>query len=388
MKKAIVTILALMLALSLAACGSGNTGGSGGASGGMGASSKPTPVANEVIDEGVSAVSLLELTGEANIERGAEELSARAGMRLMNLDTLRTMAESAAWLLLEEDRAVELGENSALHIDRQSKGFVLTLTEGEVTARLDRQLNDGEEFTVKVGGLALSVRGTIFTAWLDGAIVTVNVERGEVAVIDSGGNELMTIGEDENISFDTNDGNAVVAAPLFDTMQFGGYDWLVLEVNAGKALLLSEYVLEYRPYEGEYTDVNLTWETCTLRAYLNGEFYNSFSADDRARIAPTRNSNKDNQWRGTPGGNDTDDYIFLLSFEEEGEDWWWINDDQYNEARRAYSLDGTASWWWLRSPGIYSDNAALVYVDGIIGLNGHNVHIDGGVRPALWLNLD
>jgi hypothetical protein len=217
-----------------------------------------------------------------------------------------------------------------------------------------------------------------------------------------------------------------------DLMEFGGYEWLVLEVSEGKALLLSEYVLEYRAYnEG---GAGVTWETCTLRAYLNGEFYNSFSADDQARIAQARNSNKDNQWYGTLGGNDTDDYIFLLSLEEvtryfgdsgqlanrpskNGEYVWYI-EDQYNEARTAYSAvdglwgdpAGTASWWWLRStgePGPHSEDSEHSYLATTVALDG-TIRVDGilnhgmgynyvngnydyniiGVRPALWVNLE
>jgi hypothetical protein len=68
----------------------------------------------------------------------------------------------------------------------RGQGFILTLTEGKVTARIDKPLYDDEEFTIKAGGLALSVRGTIFTVALEnlGIIATVSVERGEVAVID------------------------------------------------------------------------------------------------------------------------------------------------------------------------------------------------------------
>ena len=41
-------------------------------------------------------------------------------------------------------------------------------------------------------------------------------------------------------------------------------EWVLLDVQDGKALLLSKYGLEAKPYNTEYTDV--TWETCTLRA--------------------------------------------------------------------------------------------------------------------------
>jgi hypothetical protein len=43
-----------------------------------------------------------------------------------------------------------------------------------------------------------------------------------------------------------------------------------------------------------------------------------------------------------------------------------------------------ASWWWLRSPGNNSNNAANVNDDGNVNINGNNVNNDsGGVRPAL-----
>ncbi|MDR2728735.1 MAG: leucine-rich repeat domain-containing protein, partial [Chitinispirillales bacterium] len=46
------------------------------------------------------------------------------------------------------------------------------------------------------------------------------------------------------------------------------------------------------------------------------------------------------------------------------------------------------AWWWLRSPGDYSDYAACVYYDGYVYVDGNkSFRESGGVRPALWLNL-
>ncbi|MCL2080095.1 MAG: DUF6273 domain-containing protein [Oscillospiraceae bacterium] len=43
-----------------------------------------------------------------------------------------------------------------------------------------------------------------------------------------------------------------------------------------------------------------------------------------------------------------------------------------------------ANWWWLRSPGNNSNNAANVNNDGNVNVNGNNVNNDNnGVRPAL-----
>ncbi|MDR0220034.1 MAG: CAP domain-containing protein [Lachnospiraceae bacterium] len=208
--------------------------------------------------------------------------------------------------------------------------------------------------------------------------------------------------------------------PLAETsprMDFGGYEWRVLEVREGKALLLSEYVLGHREYSGEREGA--TWETCDLRAYLNDKFYKFFSESEQAQIVKTRVSNKDNQWYGAPGGNDTDDYIFLLSIEEvvqyfgdsgqltpRASEGWGIS-DEFNEARVAFCLDtctnddehydsgyGPAPSWWLRSPaeaGAYNAPAALVNSEGFLDLSGNTIQsfssIKSGVRPALWLDL-
>ncbi|MDR2728733.1 MAG: DUF6273 domain-containing protein [Chitinispirillales bacterium] len=52
---------------------------------------------------------------------------------------------------------------------------------------------------------------------------------------------------------------------------------------------------------------------------------------------------------------------------------------------RRYSRDPVVrTWWWLRSPGNNSNNAAYVNNDGNVNMNGNNTFREsGGVRPAL-----
>jgi len=172
-------------------------------------------------------------------------------------------------------------------------------------------------------------------------------------------------------------------APLQETMSFGGYDWLVLDKQGDKALLLSEYVLEVLPYHTSFTDI--TWEKCSLREYLNGEFYNKFGDEDKARILDTLVVNDDNPAYGTDGGNDTNDKVFLLSFDEMQK--YFIDD----YSRMAFNPDGTyADWWWLRTPGFNSDCAAAVQ-EGSLFLHGatvYDVNNGVGVRPAMWITLE
>ena len=181
-------------------------------------------------------------------------------------------------------------------------------------------------------------------------------------------------------------------------LEFGGYVWRVLDVQDDRAFLLTEDIVDRQPYNTKPESV--IWGTCTLRQYLNGEFYERFSKQEQAVILEVDNTNADNQWYGTKGGDDTKDKVFLLSIEEAvkyfgdsgqlqkrpKKDDWRIN-DKYNSDRIA-GYQNKAWWWWLRSLGDYSDYAAIVYYGGGLRMNGLDVsYEEGGVRPALWLNL-
>jgi hypothetical protein len=63
--------------------------------------------------------------------------------------------------------------------------------------------------------------------------------------------------------------NPYSAIEADDMIQFGGYDWRVLEVKDGKALILSDKILDRRSYHKS----SGTWETSEIRQYLNGQFY-------------------------------------------------------------------------------------------------------------------
>ena len=173
----------------------------------------------------------------------------------------------------------------------------------------------------------------------------------------------------------------IVASRSAETMEFGAYEWLVLEERGGKALLLMKDVLEKRPYHE--TEESVAWEACDLRSWLNGAFYNSFGGAERARIAETAVVNSRNTDYGTKAGSDTGDYIFLLSLAEAK---LYFPDD---DARAACNEDGSASWWWLRSPGMETYTAAIVTGDGALGSAGSGVnYYDRGVRPAMWVTIE
>jgi len=187
-----------------------------------------------------------------------------------------------------------------------------------------------------------------------------------------------------------------------DTLSKEDIEWRILEVEDGKALLLSEMILDCKQYNEELEEV--TWETCTLRAWLNDDFYKAaFSLEEQARIALINVKNEDNPWDGTEGGKNTQDKVFLLSYSEVTNSAFGFSSpySNYDVARQAYGTvyarsnglyaphnnsDFGNSPWWLRSPGDDPNSAGFIFRDSSLGYNSvSDTYI--GVRPALWLNL-
>ena len=162
-------------------------------------------------------------------------------------------------------------------------------------------------------------------------------------------------------------------------------EWLVLEVKDGKALVISKYAIDCKPYNTSYTDA--TWETCTLRKWLNNDFINAaFSADEKAMIPTVTVSADKNPRYSTNPGNATQDQVFLLSITEVNK---YFSSDG---ARRCKPTDCVSSfngncWWWLRSPGNTQTSAADVNSDGDVLECGYYVYYVYAVRPALWIDI-
>ena len=169
-------------------------------------------------------------------------------------------------------------------------------------------------------------------------------------------------------------------------------EWLVLKVEGDKALVISKYALDCQQYNTSYTDV--TWETCSLRKWLNGTFINNaFSLDEQNMIQSTTVTAEKNPSHSTSPGNNTTDKVFLLSITEVNKYFSSDNACQcqgtaYCYAQGAYKTSNGNCWWWLRSPGSISNRAASVYDLGSVYRYGTDVDIDFvAVRPALWINL-
>ncbi|MBR5970504.1 MAG: hypothetical protein IK016_09205 [Lachnospiraceae bacterium] len=233
-----------------------------------------------------------------------------------------------------------------------------------------------------------------------------------------------------------------------DIIAFGSYEqdgntangkepieWEVLAVEGDGILVVSRYVLDCVPYHEEYEGV--TWETCTLRKWMNNDFYNAaFSPEERGQILESHIENPDNACYGTSGGNATKDRVFCLSVDEIREHYRfnvWYEDNQWGLSEQllteptAYARDKNVwiytpneedyqsllnryedekdreAWespytrdvigkegcvWWLRSPGNRENNACDVDYGGRAGWDDNALVDVGdvGVRPALRLS--
>ncbi len=167
-------------------------------------------------------------------------------------------------------------------------------------------------------------------------------------------------------------------------------EWVVLDTKGDEALVVSKYVLDCKRYNEEYESI--TWEWCTLRKWLNGEFLEStFTAEEKEKISMKMVSADANPDYNTYCGNDTEDKIFLLSIVEANT---YFNSDKerqceatpYAKKQGMYTNNGGYSSLWLRSPGSSSSSAA--YVNYIGGVNNRGIYVNysnNGVRPALWI---
>ncbi len=198
-------------------------------------------------------------------------------------------------------------------------------------------------------------------------------------------------------------------AAVGDYVLFGAYEqdndpsngkesieWLVLEKDGDSVLLISRYALDCRPYHDALDE--MTWEECSLRAWLNESFLNdAFSADEQSRILNTRvSADRNPSYTTTPAGNDTEDRVFLLSIPEavrymDPESARQGEPTAYANAQSGFENICTANGhclWWLRSPGIQSMNIAIVDSTGCVSLHGYSVdHANTAVRPAIRVDV-
>ncbi|MBP5417493.1 MAG: sigma-70 family RNA polymerase sigma factor [Clostridiales bacterium] len=172
--------------------------------------------------------------------------------------------------------------------------------------------------------------------------------------------------------------------------EYEGYDlkWIVLDENDNGLLLLSKDVIAVKEYHEKVEKI--TWKDCSLRKWLNGDFYNSaFTSQEKEQILLTVNENPAAPDSPIAGETATEDSVFLLSVDEATK---YFTSDEGRQAvfGKAVNSKGNSAYWWLRTHG-YSDYAAsFVFDSGSISMPGYGINEDKniGVRPAIWVSKD
>lgn len=150
-----------------------------------------------------------------------------------------------------------------------------------------------------------------------------------------------------------------------DNLYFGTYNgepiaWKILKTESDKMLLITEDPIAQKPFHDEIKKV--TWETCYLRAWLNGEFAESFSAEQLDQILSTDTG-------------DTTDKIFLFDVDE--------MNDLVKQEKITFK---TSEEWWTRTAT--EDGIMYTAKSGWVRAEGDQIVRDKGVRPAIWISLE
>jgi uncharacterized protein YjdB len=306
--------------------------------------------------------------------------------------------------------------------------------------------------------LSKSVKGVLLTAIMATTILVMPTNEKQVEAASSVSSPRVT---DKNVTY--------------DCVYFGNYPqsdatgekkdpikWRVLSVSGNDAFLMADVNLDLAPYNDsfheerswaygvswsaeqiqkydEMLNMSVTWETCTLRSWLNGygsesnkcgvDYTNNnfidtaFTESEQKSIITSTVVNYNGYIKyffdkfEVNGGNDTKDKIYLLSFDEAnntsygfpsiyGQDVSALNRKNtayvlacgsFKELYRDGSLiltykpdDGNTGWWWLRTPGEGNNNNNAMSADGegYISITGHPIHTTNRtVCPVLHLNL-
>ena len=164
-------------------------------------------------------------------------------------------------------------------------------------------------------------------------------------------------------------------------------EWNVIKEEDGKVLLICKYGIEVMQYHTSEDDV--TWETCSLRQWLNHDFIDTAFDDEKEDIQLSLLENKDGIL--SKGGNATQDYVFLLSEEEFNENMEFGAKAQLSEyaskkGDRVYIEGKALARTWLRTPGAAQNATAVIDIHGHLEREGdYNCMALNAVRPVMWV---
>ena len=159
--------------------------------------------------------------------------------------------------------------------------------------------------------------------------------------------------------------------------------WKLLEKKENRVYVISEQVLDYKDfneYDNSTEDEYIDWFGCSLRNWLNNEFYNeAFTSSEKEKIVTIN-------W-----DNGETDKVMLLSKSDVEELLPSTGSRTCKPTTYASEISISVPEpnenveWWLRTKEAYSSNAFMIKEYGECDTRWENN--SAGVRPALWISL-
>lgn len=162
--------------------------------------------------------------------------------------------------------------------------------------------------------------------------------------------------------------------------------------------LLMQDIYENRAWHSSNTN---DYANSTIHSYLNSTFLNLFESNIKNAIKQVKlpyRKGSGTSTTVTSGSNGLSAKIFLLSATETSFDFSYMPSgegaelayfkgcaDNSSDSKRVAYLNGSAAYWWLRSPGCGDVSGRALYVRSNGDWGNHGCSSSHGIRPALIL---
>ncbi len=179
--------------------------------------------------------------------------------------------------------------------------------------------------------------------------------------------------------------------------------WRVLGNDGDTLFVMADKGLDCQSYHE--VDAEVTWEDCSLRKWLNGNFFHTaFSKQEREAVKQYKVDNS-----AYAPQTVTDDYIYVPSMEELAERKYGfpagigtptpcrqvpVSEYAYARGARVGDEQGKGEqngWWWMRNPAVEEESpqkyAALVNQNGAFSMYGRVQNKYRAVVPVMHISV-
>lgn len=177
-------------------------------------------------------------------------------------------------------------------------------------------------------------------------------------------------------------------ASVGDAVVFGKYEqngnaddgaekieWIVLEKQDDKLLLISRQCLDAKQINKTRTDVE--WKQSELFQWLNGEFLQTAFSEAELSSVIENDGVKVN----LPSAEDAKKYYEYDS--------WRAAEATEFAVKNGARVQNGKTWWWLLDKGEIASSNSYVYFDGTIRTDGLSVDYQAvAVRPMMWVSAN